>query len=268
MEYQDITPFTVGSYFVAGWFPTTSLYVGLDKETLEKVVLKASDLRHVVNPNENALDMSKVILEREKSLMDKLDHKYICPAIEVVKGEEDDVDFLVMPYLSNTTLNDWLVHDAKQVKFLYLGHVAEALEHAHSREIMHRDIKPTNIAVNGHGTLFDWGNGYELSRPWVVGDYGRGTYNFMSPEQVSIMQPTPEQDVFGFCVTAYVMLTTHFPYRATARGSDFRQFDARGQELEGTGDFAKLCIKGLNIDPAKRPCISLLKEACYEAATQ
>jgi serine/threonine protein kinase len=105
----------------------------------------------------------------------------------------------------------------------------EVMAYAHAETVLHRDLKPKNIYVGGHGETYviDWGLAKELGRPDdVVEPAGRpagvdatspydrvGTFEYMSPEQAErpTADLTPAADVFGLGATLFTLLTGRRP---------------------------------------------------------
>jgi len=113
----------------------------------------------------------------------------------------------------------------------YIGQVGDALEYAHKKNIIHRDIKPGNILVNeadGHVGLCDFGlarmtEGEDLS---VTSDKGTtpGTPAYMSPEQCLAMDLDRRTDVYSLGVVVYEMLTGRNPFRGPRDTSQTTMF--------------------------------------------
>jgi serine/threonine-protein kinase len=128
---------------------------------------------------------------REMQILEKLDHQAIPRILEA--GEANGSLFFTMPYIEGETLRTRLgrvsrltVRDA----LLVASDIGNALDYAHSRGVVHRDVKPANIYLStDHAYLMDFGlaysseNGTESGRG--VANMMAGTPEYMSPEQAA-----------------------------------------------------------------------------------
>lgn len=103
--------------------------------------------------------------------------------------------------------------------------IAKALEHAHQRDVIHRDLKPGNVLFDAHGAvkIADFGAaGTALER---VDPANRRLSPFSaSPQQLRGEAPTPADDIYGLGALAYELLSSYPPY--------FPHFDARRAQIE------------------------------------
>ncbi|MDA2925294.1 serine/threonine-protein kinase [Acidobacteria bacterium AH-259-L09] len=159
---------------------------------------------------------------REAKSAAALDHPYICHIHEV--GEVEGKSFIAMEYVQGTTLQDRLGGDPLSVKeaLQTAAEVAEALEEAHKRGIVHRDVKPSNIMLTqqGHVKVMDFGlakrlvaiEGVDSQQQTLTASLTKtgmmlGTLAYMSPEQLRGEEVDTRSDIFSFGVVLYEMLT-------------------------------------------------------------
>ncbi len=150
---------------------------------------------------------------REAHIFGSLSHPNVVALYDV--GETDDgVPYLTMEYVpdaSLATLERRLTLD--QVMWL-LAQVASAIDYAHSREILHRDIKPTNILL-GEGEeakISDFGVAKFLGAEFTRSQTQFGTPGYMSPEQVLGTTLKGSSDVFSLAVVAFELLSGRKPF--------------------------------------------------------
>ena len=190
----------------------------------DTVLRRKVALKFVRDGDDLGTESEKRIL-REARAAAALDHPFICHIHDV--GEMDDRPFIAMEYVQGETLKKKLtgsllpLEEALQIA----TETAEALEEAHSRKIIHRDVKPGNILLTeqGHVKITDFG----LAR-WIKTEEGeeqdytanlteevsaRGTIPYMSPEQVTGREVDPRSDIFSLGVVLYEMLTGVNPFR-------------------------------------------------------
>jgi serine/threonine protein kinase/tetratricopeptide (TPR) repeat protein/poly(3-hydroxybutyrate) depolymerase len=106
--------------------------------------------------------------------------------------------------------------------------VAVALEHAHARGVVHRDVKPSNVLVrpDGRALLFDFGLAHVVDQPTLTrsGDFA-GTPYAVAPEQVEARRGAIEArtDVWGLGVVLYELLTLRRPFEAAGPAALLRR---------------------------------------------
>ena len=161
--------------------------------------------------------------EREAKAISSLNHPRICTLHDI--GSHEGVDFLVMEYLEGETLAQRLAHGALPLEeaVRYAIEMADALEAAHERGVVHRDFKPANVTLTPDGVkLLDFGiakvvagrgadAGSNQALTAVANGTVRGavigTASYMSPEQARGMPVDRRTDVWAFGCVLFEMLT-------------------------------------------------------------
>ena len=112
--------------------------------------------------------------------------------------ENDGNPFLVMDYVDGETLDDYLAEKGKLGEdevIRVLRPIAAALDYAHSKGVVHRDVKPGNVMIAKDGTpyILDFGIAREIQETMtrVTGKLSSGTLLYMSPEHHGLRVPLP-----------------------------------------------------------------------------
>jgi serine/threonine-protein kinase len=156
-------------------------------------------------------------LEAEARLLARLNHPHIVRVYELLAAGEDVL--LVMEYVPGTDLRQLLAERriAPAVALGYLEQLAGALDHAHERGVIHRDVKPANVMVRPDGVLKlgDFGvAAIRARRPREAGDGGPvGTPAYMAPELARGDSSVDQRaDVYSLAVVAYELLAGAVPF--------------------------------------------------------
>ncbi|HEY7961044.1 MAG TPA: serine/threonine-protein kinase [Solirubrobacteraceae bacterium] len=152
---------------------------------------------------------------REGLLQAALDHPHIVTVYEA--GEADDRLFLAMRMVEGPTLKDLILRrqldDRRTLRLL--TQVAEALDAAHAKGLIHRDVKPQNVLVGAgdHAYLADFGltKGSDDAAMTETGQFV-GTIDYISPEQARGARATAGSDVYALTAVLCECLTGRVPY--------------------------------------------------------
>ena len=203
------------------------VYLAKDKKLERKVALKV--LPEGLSQDSNRLER----FVREAKAASAIDHPNVAHIYEI--GEAEGIRFLAMQYVEGQTLAARSADSALETKeILELGvQVADALDAAHSKGIVHRDIKPGNLMVTERGQwkVLDFG----LAKIAPSGEMAQdsdaptevkttpgmvmGTVQYMSPEQALAEDVDGRSDLFSLGVVLYELAAGRLPFdagRATA----------------------------------------------------
>src|SRR5438874_1944447 len=164
---------------------------------------------------------------RESKLAASLDHPGIVPVFDA--GEEDGLLYIAMAYVEGSDLKKLLVHEEKlplRRALRILGQVASALDAAHARGLVHRDVKPANILVGpgDRAYLSDFGVVKELAGAGTTrtGSFV-GTIEYCAPEQIEGKDVDARADVYALACVLYECVVGTSPFH---RSSDVAVLNA------------------------------------------
>ena len=154
---------------------------------------------------------------REARAVAQLSHPNIVTVID--RGEADGHQFIVFELIEGENLKELVNRTGplpvRRAVELAIA-VADGLAFAHEHGLVHRDVKPQNILLNGDGEakVTDFGIARSLDVEHGVTQTGTvlGTSNYLSPEQASGKQVTPATDVYSLGVVLYELLTAEVPF--------------------------------------------------------
>ena len=164
-------------------------------------------------------------LSREARAAASLDHPFICKVYDT--GQLEGRTFIAMEYVQGEALKEKVAGGPLAIDqaLRIARETAEALEIAHRKGIVHRDVKPSNIMLTeqGHVKVVDFGvakrfrveegEEQEFTATLTSEASTLGTLPYMSPEQIRGQEVDPRSDIFSLGVVLYEMLTGVHPFR-------------------------------------------------------
>ncbi|MFL5955368.1 MAG: protein kinase domain-containing protein [Gaiellaceae bacterium] len=157
---------------------------------------------------------------RESKLAASLDHPNIVPVYDA--GEEDGVLYIAMPCVDGSDLKALLVRDGRlplRRTLRIVGQVGSALDAAHARGLVHRDVKPANILVgsNDRALLSDFGVAKDLASGGATRTGGFvGTIEYSAPEQIEGRDVDARADQYALACVLYECLVGVAPFHRSS----------------------------------------------------
>ncbi len=191
----------------------STVYLGKDIHSGSLAALKV--LKKAYTQDEDHL---KRFFSREIKTTKSLNHKNIVKLLG--HGKKGDTHFLIYEYIEGLSLDRYLAEHKKlplkKIENIMLQ-VLAALSHAHSKDIVHRDIKPQNILVTSDEIvkITDFGIAKALSSTTITqtGMF-MGSPNYISPEQAEGKKTDGRSDLYSLGVVLFEMLTRKLPFNA------------------------------------------------------
>ncbi len=156
--------------------------------------------------------------KNESKAIAVLSHKNIVKVFDVSFG--DRLQYIVMEYIEGITLKEYIedrgVIQWKEALF-FVNQILKALQHAHDKGIVHRDVKPQNIMLLENGTIkvADFGIArFSHSETKTMTEKAIGSVHYISPEQAKGELTDEKADIYSVGVLLYEMLTGKLPFDA------------------------------------------------------
>ena len=200
--------------------------------------------------------------KNESKAIAALNHPNIVKVYDVSFSEK--MQSIVMEYIDGITLKDY-IDQQKIIRWKEAVHftvqILRALQHAHDKGIVHRDIKPQNIMLLQDGTIkvMDFGIArFARSQMATITDKAIGSVHYISPEQARGEQTDEKTDLYSVGVMLFEMLTGQLPFTADSAVSvaiqQIQSKPKRPRELNPSipEGLEQITIKAMQKDPAKR----------------
>jgi serine/threonine-protein kinase len=211
----------------------------------------------VLDPALGSDEAFRARFAREIRVAREVRHSHLVRIFDV--GEAGGDPYLVLEYVAGGSLADRLGRERLEPKEVVrvVAEVAAGLDALHRRELLHRDVKPSNILLreDGSAVLTDFGlakgAAYTvLTRPGEV----LGTLDYMAPELVRGGEATPASDVYALGCVAFECLAGQPPFgdRSLIRVAAAHVEDQPPEPPAPPG-FAWALLRALEKDPASRP---------------
>ena len=184
----------------------------------------------------------------------RLKHPAILPVYDV--GVDDGECFFVSEFVEGGSLADRLVKGripAEQA-CRWMASIAEAIDHAHKAGVVHRDVKPANILIDGHdrALLADFGIAQSSMK---TGEFAPslGTLRYMSPEQLNGQAAVPQSDIYSLGVVLHEALTGKPPYSSDEPNTLRMEVNSGASVSRDLAQrLVPACRKALQKDPGQR----------------
>lgn len=194
---------------VGGMAVVYKAYDNIDQRTVAVKILKDEFL---------ANEEFKRRFKNESKAIALLSHENIVRVFDVSYGET--LQYIVMEYVDGITLKEYIQQQGKidpREAIYFITQILRALQHAHDRGIVHRDVKPQNTMLQSDGTIkvTDFGIArFSRGETKTMTDSAIGSVHYFSPEQATGDATDAKTDLYAAGVVLYEMLTGSLPFQS------------------------------------------------------
>ena len=211
---------------------------------------------------------------RESRLAASLEHASVIPIYEA--GEADGLLYLAMRYVDGSDLGSLLAEEGRlepSRAVEILERVAVALDAAHAKELVHRDVKPGNVLISSAGDVYlsDFGLTRHRDESGALTETGQvvGTLDYLAPEQIESREVSAETDVYALACVLFECLAGGVPFEGDSKfGVMFAHLQGErpsvSERVEGLPPAIDAALaRGMALSPEERysSCGELIAEA-------
>lgn len=271
--------------------------MGAVHRVFDRAILRTAAQKRL-NESAESLPGARARFLEEAQITGQLDHPNIVPVYDIGVDDTGGVGFITMKLVRGKTLReltteahaDGLTGARIEALMQVFLKVCDALSFAHSRGVLHRDLKPDNVMVGSHGQVYlmDWGIAALRggSRPSALQVNARvlggsdedrldagativGTPAYMAPEQALGLELDERTDVFGMGAILYRILTNRAPFAAKsselalalARAGSVTTPEERAGNQKLPPGLTRIAMKALSAERSQRhPNVHALRE--------
>ena len=234
-----------------------NVYRGTDLKTGNPIAVKVL--------KEEFLDNEELVrrFKNESKAISILDHPNIVKVYDV--SVTDKLQYIIMEYVDGITLKEYLRQRGGALTWkeavYFASQVLSALQHAHAKGIIHRDVKPQNIMLlaNGSIKMMDFGIArFSRAQSQTVSDKAIGSVHYISPEQAKGERTDARTDIYSVGVMLYEMLSGKLPFDGDGAVSiAIMQISDKARPLAEVAPdvpegIRQITEKAMEKDPAKR----------------
>ncbi len=191
----------------------TQVYLAVDEESAEQVVLKTPSVNYEDDP------LYLDLFLHEEWIGKRVKNQHLLAVVDQTRAKQ--FLYSVSEYVEGQTLRSWMhdnpAADLNDIRDI-VGQIARGLHALHKMEMIHQDLKPENIMIDRHGTvkIIDFGSVKVAGVEEIATPVKRltllGTKNYTAPEYLLGYPCSSRSDIFSLAVIVYEMITGHLPF--------------------------------------------------------